>query len=103
MTRYRLASALVLATMLNGALAQTIPAPAPTAPQQNLSTNGPSGTYARTKTVKTLDAAGTVRSTTQSFDKSQSYTDGNGQLSAKTSIKSTGPATTVTTSGTPAP
>ena len=34
--------------------------------------------------------------TTQSFDKSQSYTSGNGALTAHTHIETTGPTTTTT-------
>ncbi len=88
---------MMTASVASSALAQSFPGTATDKVQPNLSTNGPAGTYSRTQTHKTLDSAGTVRKTTSTFKKSQSYTNGNHQLSAKTVIKSTGPATTVTT------
>ena len=96
-----LANILTIMTIgiLNVALAQSIPTPAQNKVQPNLSTNGPPGTYSRTQTNQTIDSAGTVRTTSQKFNKSQIYTNTNNQLSARTKIKSTGPATTITQQG----
>jgi len=63
--------------------------------QPNFSTNGPPGTYKKNQTRRTLYANGVEVQTTRSFQKSQSYSSGNGELSATTSIKGSGPTTSV--------
>ncbi len=78
------------------ALAQQAAVDATTTPSQNQSTNGPAGTYGMTTTQTTVAPNGGQTDTTQSFDKSQSYTSGNGALTAHTHIETTGPTTTTT-------
>jgi hypothetical protein len=95
------AIALAFATMTSGALAQGAPFDATNSTQPNLSTNGPAGTYDATKTRRTIDSNGAATDTTQTFDKSQTYTGGNGALSAKTSIETTGATTTTLPSPNP--
>lgn len=74
--------------------AQAAPADATNSPSENQSTNGPAGTYGMTTTQTTTAPNGVQSNTTQRFDKSQSYTSGNGALSAHTHIETTGAATT---------
>jgi hypothetical protein len=100
MTRYWLASAAALALMTTGAFAQSPSFDATNSTQPTLSTNGPAGTYDATKTEKAIDARGVETDKTQTFDKSQTYTSGNGELSAKTSI---GTTSTTTTTAPPPP
>ena len=78
------------------ALAQGAPVDATNSPSQNRSTNGPAGTYDMTTTVTTVAPDGGQTDTTQSFDKSQSYTSGNGALTAHTHIETPGIETTGT-------
>lgn len=69
----------VLALWTGGALAQNAPdiaAPAET-------TAGPSSSV--TKTQQTIDDRGVETNAKETYDKSQSFTSGNGELSAKTS------------------
>jgi hypothetical protein len=95
MTRFLLESAVAFALMANGAYAQNQPLDATNSTQPNVSTSGPAGTYDMSKTQKTIDTKGVKADTTATFDKSQTYTGGDGELSAKTSIKSTGSTTTI--------
>jgi hypothetical protein len=83
-----------IALSTGAVLAQAAPPDAANSPSQNQSTNGPAGTYDATTTQTTIAPNGVQSSTTQNFDKSQSYTSGNGVLSAHTHIETTGPATT---------
>ena len=101
MTSYWLASAIAFAMMTGGALAQGASFDATNSTQPNLSTNGPAGTYDMTKTRRTIDSSGVATDTTETFDKSQTYTGGDGELSAKTSIQTTGPTTTTILSPNP--
>ncbi len=78
------------------ALGQGAAIDATNSPSQNRSTNGPAGTYDKTTTQSTVAPNGGQTDTTQSFDKSQSYTSGNGALTAHTHIETTGPTTTTT-------
>lgn len=71
--------------------------------QPDLSTNGPAGTYDKTKTHRTVYANGVEVDTTQSFHKRQTYESGHGQLRASTSIESSGPTTIVKPPPQPAP
>ena len=96
MTRYWLASVTAFAMMMSGAVAQSPSFDATNSTQPNMSTNGPAGTYDTITTRRTIDSSGAISNTTESFDKSQTYTSGDGALSAKTSIQTTGPATTIT-------
>jgi hypothetical protein len=70
-------------------------------PSQDQSTNGPAGTYDMNKTTTTVAPDGATTDVTQRFDKSQSYTSGNGALSAHTHIETVGPATNTDTTTTP--
>ena len=81
--------------LTNAACAQTPASEAPNLVQPDLSTNGPAGTYDKTRTHKTVYANGVEVDTTQSFHKRQTYESGHGQLRASTSIKSSGPTTLV--------
>jgi len=72
----------------------------PNLTQPNLSTNGPAGTAVQTKTTKLLYSNGAELQTSRRFKKSQSYTSGNGALTARTHVEVTGPATTVQTPST---
>jgi hypothetical protein len=86
-----------LALPASAALAQQATVDATNSPSQNLSTNGPAGTYDSTTTQTTVAPNGRQTDTTQNFDKSQSYTSGNGALTARTHIETSGPTTTTTT------
>jgi hypothetical protein len=99
MTRYLLASAFALATVTGGALAQGVaPNPGANFP------NGPAGSESVTKTQRTINPDGTVIDKTKNYDKTQTYSGGDGELSAHSTIKKreettvTPPATTTTTS-----
>ena len=94
MTRYWLAGAAALVLTTSVAVAQTPPFDAANAPQPNMSTNGPAGTYDVKKVRRTVDSDGNTTDTTQTFDKSQTYSSGNGALRAHTIIRSSGPTTT---------
>ena len=97
MTHARLSSAALFAaiTLSAGvALGQGAHVDATNSPSQNQSTNGPAGTYDMSTTRSAIAPDGAKTETTQSFDKSQSYTSGNGVLSAHTHIDTTGPTTT---------
>ena len=85
-----------IALSAGGALAQGAAVDATNSPSQNQSTNGPAGTYDMTTTQTTVAPNGGQTDSTQSFDKSQSYTSGNGALTAHTHIETTGPTTTTT-------
>ncbi len=95
MTGYWLAGAAAFAMMTGAALAQSANFGATNSPQPTMSTNGPAGTYSATKTQRTIDGNGVETDKTESFDKSQTYTSGNGELSAKTGITTSGSTTTV--------
>ena len=95
MTGYLLAGATALALLASGALAQTPSFDATNSTQPNPSTNGPAGTYDLTTTVRSNDATGVQTDTTESFGKSQTYTNANGELHARTSVQS-GTATVTT-------
>ena len=81
-----------------GALAQSPAVDATNSPSQNETTNGPAGTYDMTTTRTTTGPNGAQTDTTERFDKTQSYSSGNGALTARTHIETTGPATTPDTS-----
>ena len=101
MIRHWFQNAIVLAAITlsaSGAFAQSPPVDATNSPSQNQSTNGPAGTYDKTTTRTTTAPNGAQTDTTESFDKTQSYTSGNGALTAHTHIETTGPATTTDTS-----
>ena len=87
----------VIALSAGVALAQGVPADATNSPSPNQSTNGPAGTYDMTTTQKHIAPDGTETEATPRFDKSQSYTSGNGALSAHTHIETMGPATETNT------
>lgn len=65
--------------------------------QPDFSTNGPAGSYDKTKTHRTVYANGVEVETSQSFHKRQTYESGSGHLGASTSIESSGPTTVVKT------
>jgi hypothetical protein len=88
MTNYWLASAVAVGLMTGSALAQT------QAPEPTRSTNGPAGTVETAHAGIAVDNTGAATGTSGTFKKTQSYTSGNGQLSAETKIQTTGPTTT---------
>lgn len=96
MTSYLLAGATAFTLMASAALAQSPPLDATNSTQPNASTSGPAGTYDMSRTQKSIDGNGVETDKTDTFNKSQSYTSGNGELSAKTSIKTTGSTITTT-------
>jgi hypothetical protein len=96
MTSYLLAGATAFTLMASAALAQSPPFDATNSTQPNASTSGPAGTYDISKSQKTIDGKGVETDKTESFDKSQTYSGGNGELSSKTSLKSTGSTKTIT-------
>jgi hypothetical protein len=96
MTRFLLAGATAFALTASAASAQRPSFDATNSTQPNASTSGPTGTYDMSKTQKTTDGKGGETDKTETFDKSQTYSGGNGELSAKTSIKSTGSTMTIT-------
>jgi hypothetical protein len=100
MTSHWFAGATALALMTGSALAQSPALDATNSTEPTMSTTGPAETYDMTKTRRTMDARGVETDTTETFDKSQTYSSGDGQLSAKTSVKTTG-STTVTTPAAP--
>ena len=89
-----MASVTALALMASSAIAQSPSFDATNSTQPNGSTSGPAGTYDSSKTQKTIDTKGVETDTTDTFDKSQTYTSSGGALSAKTTIRSTGTTTT---------
>jgi|HubBroStandDraft_1064217.scaffolds.fasta_scaffold650136_1 hypothetical protein len=96
MTRFLLASAAAFALVAGVASAQSPPFDATNSTQPNVSTSGPAGTYDMSKTQKTIDGRGGETDKTETFDKSQTYSSGDGELSAKTSIKRTDSTMTIT-------
>jgi hypothetical protein len=88
MKKYWIASAVAIGLMTGAALAQ-IGAPEPTR-----ATNGPAGTVERAHSGIVADSTGAATGTSDTFKKTQSYTSGDGQLSARTNIRTTGPTTT---------
>lgn len=103
MTGYWFAGAAAFAMMTSGALAQSALFDATNSTQPTMSTTGPAGTYDRTKTRRTIDSTGAETDTTETFSKSQTYTSGDGELSAKSHIRTTGPTTTTLPSPGPSP
>jgi hypothetical protein len=89
MTRFLLAGATAFTLVASAALAQSPPSDATNSTQPNASTSGPAGTYDMSKSQKTIDGNGVETDKTQTFDKSQTYTRGNGELSAKTTATKT--------------
>jgi hypothetical protein len=84
----KLFTALTLAALCTGAaFAQNAP-DAATPAEPTRTTVGPSTSV--TKTQQSIDGRGVERNSTETYDKSQSFTSGNGVLSAKTSTKTTG-------------
>jgi hypothetical protein len=94
MSRYWLIVAAAFAVSANIAAAQSVPFDATNSAQPTMSTNGPAGTIVVKKTETTRDASGQDTVTSQSFAKSQSYSSGDGALTAHTVIRTTGPVTT---------
>jgi len=88
MKNYWAASVVLIGMMSEGAFAQT------TAPEPTRAANGPAGTVERAHTGIAVDSTGAAAGTRDTFKKTQSYTSGDGQLSAKTTIQTTGPTTT---------
>jgi hypothetical protein len=88
MTNYWLASTVAIGLMTGPALAQT------NAPEPTRSTNGPAGTVETAHAGIAVDNTGAVTGTSDTFKKTQSYTNDNGQLRAETKIRTTGPTTT---------
>jgi hypothetical protein len=89
MNTYWMASAVAFGLLTTCAFAQTA------APEPNRSTNGPAGTVETAHTGIAVDPSGAATGTSDTFKKTQSYTSGDGQLSAKTNIHPTGPATPI--------
>ncbi len=80
MTRYLLAGAAACAMLAGAAFAQSIP---------DTTTVIPGGSVSVTKTQRTIDPNGVETNQTQTFHKSQTISDGNGQLSAETKTLNT--------------
>ena len=78
----------------SSSLAQSVLFDATNSTQPTMSTTGPAGTYDMTKTRRTIDSTGAETDTTETFSKSQTYTSGDGELSARSHIRTTGPTTT---------
>jgi hypothetical protein len=95
MTGYWFAGAAAFMMMTSGVLAQSVLFDATNSTQPTMSTAGPAGTYDMTKTRRTIDSTGAETDTTESFSKSQTYSSGDGELSAKSHIRTTGPTTTI--------
>jgi hypothetical protein len=96
MIRYWFAGAAALVLSSGLAAAQSAPFDASNSTQPNMSTNGPAGTYSSQKVQQSVDGNGQISKTTQSFSKSQTYSSGNGALTAHTIIHTSGPTTTTT-------
>ena len=94
MKAYWLAGTALLALTTSAAFAENPPFSTTNSTQPNMSTSGPAGTYDTKTTRRTVDASGHATATTKSFDKSQTYSSGNGALRARTIIRSSGPTTT---------
>jgi hypothetical protein len=88
MKNYWMASVITFGLMMGTALAQT------NAPKPTRSTNGPAGTVETAHAGVVVDNAGVTTGTSDTFKKTQSYTSGDGLLTAKTKIQTTGPTTT---------
>jgi hypothetical protein len=84
MKNYWVTSTLALVMMTGGAPAQTA------APEATRSTNGPAGTVETAHTGVVVDGTGAATGSSDTFKKTQSYSSGDGQLSARTSITTTG-------------
>ena len=78
-----------LALMTGTAVAQSA------APEPTRATNGPAGTVERAHAAIAVDSNGNATGTSDTFRKTQSYSSGDGELSARTRIQTTGPATTI--------
>jgi hypothetical protein len=79
----------LIGLMSGSALAQT------TAPEPTRVANGPAGTVEQAHAGIVVDSTGAATGTSDTFKKTQSYTSGDGQLSARTKIQTTGPTTTI--------
>ena len=90
MKTYWLAGAIAVALTTGSAFAQG------NAPEANRSTNGPAGSVEAAHAGVVVDGTGTATGTAETFKKTQSYTNDEGLLSAKTHIETTGPVTTRT-------
>jgi hypothetical protein len=91
MKRFWLPAAMIVASMTGGALAQS------NAPEPTRATNGPAGSVEAARAGIAVDSNGAATGMSETFKKSQSYTDGNGLLTARTHIETTGPVTTTIT------
>jgi hypothetical protein len=99
MIKHCLATAAIIGLMTSAALAQNSvsttsetvtvqPAPIVAAPPP------PPADYSETKTVRTIDANGVERDSTQSYRKTETYGSGNGMLTGDTSVQTSGSVTT---------
>jgi hypothetical protein len=89
MTRYWSAGIVLPFLLTAGALAQV------TAPEPNRAADGPAGSVEAAHAGIVVAPSGVATGTTETFKKSQSYGNENGELTAKTRIETTGPVTTV--------
>lgn len=94
MSSYWLAAAALFAVSTEIAAAQSVPFDTTNSAQPTMSTTGPAGTIVVKKVQTTRDASGRTSQTAESFAKSQSYSSGDGALTAHTVIRTTGPVTT---------
>jgi hypothetical protein len=89
MKNYWIAATVALAMTAGGALAQT------NAPEPTRATNGPAGSVESAHAGIVVDSSGAATGTSDTFKKTQSYTNDNGQLSAHTHIQTTGPTISI--------
>jgi hypothetical protein len=82
MTKTLIAGAFALTLMASGAYAQSISSDA----TANFP-NGPAGSESVTKTQKVIGADGSVTQQSQSYDKTQTYSSGDGALSAHSTVR----------------
>lgn len=89
MKNYWMAATVALVLTTGNALSQSA------TPERTRATDGPAGSIESAHAGIVVDGSGAVTGTTDTFKKSQSYTSEDGQLSAQTHIRTTGPTTSI--------
>lgn len=103
MTGYWFAGAAAFAILTGSTLAQSVLFDATNSTQPTMSSTGPAGAYDMTRTRRTIDSTGAKTDTTETFSKSQTYTNSDGAPSARSQTRTTGPTTTTVPSSSRAP